>query len=129
MIEIERALTEAGLLPEVMPQNFTYRKVREVLTEIDAAEPAKLSEAIKAAARLNVRSPLALVIFIKHHLVGAHEVEVDRLSESDEQDKRFAVLVYPEGEVPISTEFLPDKVREGARLHYDPDKAEYSSAS
>jgi hypothetical protein len=129
MIEIARALREAGLLPEVMPQNFTFRKVREVLTEMDVTEREKLNEAIAASKRLGLRSPLAAVIFIKHHLAGAHEVEVDRVSESDEQDNRYAVLVYPEGEVPIRTDLLPGKVQEGTRLNYDPGKAEYSSST
>lgn len=129
MIEIQRALIEAGLLPEEMPQNFTFRKVRQVLTEIDVTERGKLNEAIAAAKHLGLRSPLATVIFIKHHLSGAHEVEVDRLSESEEQAACYAVLVYPEGEVPIKTDLLPDNLQAGTRLSYDPVKAEYKSFS
>ena len=128
MIEIERALVKAGLLPEEMPQSFTFRKVREVISEINVAETAKLSEAIAAATRLELRSPLAAVIFIKHHLSGTHEVEVDRVSENEAETERYAVLVYPEGEVPIRTGLLLGKVQEGTRLNYDPGKAEYSSS-
>jgi hypothetical protein len=129
MIETQSALVEAGLLPAEMPQNFTYRKVREVLAEIRVEDRAVLSAALAAAKRLEVRAPLAVVIFIKHHLQGAHDVEVDRVDESEEQSKSYAVLVYPEGEVAVGTEFLPDKAQAGTRVHYDPVIGEYSAVS
>ncbi len=126
MIEIQRALIEAGLLPEDLPQNFTFRRVREILAEMETVKPAKLSAAVDAATRLQISAPLAAIIFIKHHLSGAHQVEVDRVAENEEQRKRYAVLVYPEGEVTVGADFLPDKIREGTLLSYDPDKGEYS---
>ena len=55
---------------------------------------------------------------------GVHEVEVDRIDESEE-GTHFAVLVYPEGEVTIQTEYLPEGVNIGSRLHYDPANKSY----
>jgi hypothetical protein len=49
---------------------------------------------------LEVHGALTVAIFIKHHLGGAHEVEVDRV-EASEEGEVFAVLVYPEGELPL----------------------------
>jgi hypothetical protein len=113
------------LLPEVMPDNFTFNKVREILCKLVSAEQGKLLEAIEAAGRLKIRGPLAIVIFIKHHLEGSHEVEIDRLEESEE-GTRFAVLVYPEGELPIQSECLPQNTDAGIRLSYDPAEGRYS---
>ena len=122
--EAQRQMVQAGLLPEVMPNNFTFRKVREILSQLENTDPVKLSKAINAAKGLKIRGPLASVIFIKHHLDGKHEVQVDRLEEGEE-GIRFAVLVYSEGEVPIQVEFLPEGISNGSRLRYDPSEERY----
>ena len=122
--EAQKQMFEVGLLPEVMPNNFTFRKVREILSQLENIDADKLREAINAAKGLKIHGPLASVIFIKHHLDGAHEVEVDRLEESEE-GMRFAVLVYSEGELPIQVEFLPEGINVGSRLRYDPSKESY----
>lgn len=116
---------EAGLLPEVMPDNFTFNKVREILDQLENSDRAGLLEAIQVVKDLKIRSPLSAMIFIKHHLEGAHEAEVDRIDESEE-GTRFAVLVYPEGEVTILIEYLPEGINVGSRLHYDPSIKKYS---
>ncbi|MCA1593788.1 MAG: hypothetical protein LC754_14290 [Acidobacteria bacterium] len=118
-------LTGAGLLPREMPDNYTFNKVREILSTLESSGGEALRGAVTAASRLEVRGPLAATIFVKHHLAGAHEVEVDRLSESEE-GVRYAVLVYTEGELPIKTNFLPEDVREGSRLSYDPSTGRYT---
>jgi hypothetical protein len=115
---------EAGLLPEAMPDNFTFNKVREILDQLDNIDQESLREAIQIAKGLKIRSPLSAMIFVKHHLEGVHEVEVDRIDESEE-GTHFAVLVYPEGEVTIQTEYLLEGVNVGSRLHYDPSKKKY----
>jgi hypothetical protein len=115
---------EAGLLPEVMPDNFTFNKVREILIELEKTDQESLREAIQGAKGLKIRSPLSAMIFIKHHLEGAHEAEVDRIDESEE-GTHFAVLVYPEGEVTILIEYLPEGVNVGSRLNYDPSIKKY----
>jgi hypothetical protein len=120
----QRLLVEAGLLPEVMPDNFTFNKVREILVDLDDNNQECLREAIQGAKELQIRSPLSAMIFIKHHLEGAHEVEVDRIDENEE-GTHFAVLVYPEGEVTTRIEYLPEGVKIGSRLHYDPSKMKY----
>jgi hypothetical protein len=122
--EVQRLLTEVGILPEVLPENFTFRKVRELLDDLEKRKQDELVEAIKAAQRLQVRGPLAALIFIKHHLDGAHEVEVDRLEEGEE-GTRFSVLIYPEGELPVLVKFLPEGVHGGSKLHYDPSEEIY----
>lgn len=126
MLEIERRLVEEGVLPAAMPANYTFNKVRSVLSEIDGTEEARLSEAVRAAKALSLSSPLATIIFIKHHLAGAHEVEVDRVVRNEEEGKAFAVLVYTEGEVAVGTEHLPENLHEGVRLSYDPKAGNYS---
>jgi hypothetical protein len=123
-----RMLAEAGLLPREMPDNYTFRKVREILAVLDEAGPERLREAIAAARRMEVRGALAAVIFIRHHLGGAHEVEVDRLEESEEGEG-FAVLVYEEGELPLKLGRLPPEVNGGTRLRYDPVERRYQSVS
>lgn len=115
---------EAGLLPEVMPDNYTFNKVREILRGFELAGQDNLREAIEATGKLKLRGPLATLIFIKHHLEGEHEVEVDRIDEG-EDGARLAVLVYPEGEVPIPVESLPTHVDVGVRLRYAPSKCSY----
>lgn len=122
--EAQKQMIEAGLLPEVMPNNFTFRKVREILSQLENTDSGKVHEAINAAKGLKIRGPLASVIFIRHHLDGQHEVEVDRLEESEE-GIRFAVLVYSEGEVPIQVEFLPEGISNGSQLRYDPSEERY----
>lgn len=123
--EAQKQLIEAGLLPEAMPDNFTFNKVREILSQLESIDTEKMREAIAAVKRLKIRGQLAAVIFIKHRLDGQHEVEVDRLEEGEE-GSRFAVLVYPEGELPISVEHLPEGVNVGSRLRYDPVEERYS---
>jgi hypothetical protein len=76
------------------------------------------------AQRLEIRGPLAALIFIKHHLDGAHEVEVDRIAESAE-GARYAVLIYTEGELPVPLECVPRNIEAGSRLRYDPNSALY----
>lgn len=123
--QAQRLLVEAKILPEAMPLNSTFNKVREILRGLENADQDKLSEAIEAARSLKIRGPLSTLIFIKHHLEGEHEAEVDRIDESEE-GARLAVLVYPEGEVPIPVESLPTHIDTGVRLHYDLSKRSYS---
>jgi hypothetical protein len=54
-------------------------------------------------------------------------VEVDRVSEGEEGG-RFAVLVYPEGEVPVALGASGRAVGPGDRLRYDPGAARYDPA-
>jgi len=121
----QQLLAEAGVLPREMPHNFTYDKVREVLTQIEVAEPVQMREAIAGARRLEINNPLAAVIFIRHHTAGAHEAEIDRLEENEEDGTRYAVLIYPEGEVPIKVEHLPEGIGVGSRLHYEPSEGQF----
>lgn len=125
--DVERALVAAGLLPESMPSNYTSRKSREVLAALDGVDEGQLREAVAAVKLLELRGPLAVAVFIKHHLGGVHEVEIDRVEESEE-GRGFAVLVYPEGEVPVRTEHMPEGVAGGSRLRYDPSKGRYETA-
>lgn len=118
--ETHGLLAEAGVLPREMPHNFTYDKVREVLTPLGEAEPARLGEAVERARALEITGPLATVIFIRHHTGGAYEVEVDRLEDDEAGGGRYAVLIYPEGEVPVKVEHLPEGVAVGCRLQYQP---------
>ena len=122
----QQLLAEAGVLPREMPRNFTYDKVREVLTQLEDAEPLQMHEAIAGARRLEIKSPLAAVIFIRHHVAGAHEVEVDRLEENEGDGTRYAVLTYPEGEVPIKVEHLPEEVGAGSRLQYQSSEGRFT---
>lgn len=108
-----------------MPENFTFNKVREILQELEACEAADLRGAIEAAQRLKIRGPLAVVIFIKHHLAGAHDVEVDRVEEN-EAGYDYAILIYPEGEVPLRVVNFSRNISPGSQLHYDPAKGQYS---
>jgi hypothetical protein len=117
-------LTEACLLPPELPDSFTFRKVREILDGLKDAEEEKLREAIEAVERLKIRGPLAATIFVKHHLAGAHEAEIDRVDES-EDGAQLAVLVYPEGEVPVQIEQLPQGISAGHRVRYDPSAGQY----
>lgn len=117
-------LTEASLLPAELPDNFTFNKVRELLDGLNDHQDDLLREAIAAAGKLKIRGALAIVIFLKHHLAGAHEVEIDRLEEGAE-GVQFGVLVYPEGELPIPSESLPADASAGASVHYDPAQGKY----
>lgn len=121
-------LSEAGLLPRQLPRNYTFDKVREILSALDARPEDELRGAVEAARRLDIRGPLAAVLFVKHHARGAHEVEVDRVEVSEEGGEGFAVLVYPEGELPLSVGRLPRGVAAGTRLSYDPEAGRYSTA-
>jgi hypothetical protein len=112
-------LVAAGVVPEVMPENYTFNKVKEVLKKLEGSDSEELGQAIRIAKELKIRGPLATVIFVKHHLEGVHEVEVDRVDESEE-GVRLAILVYPEGEVPVQVEHLPAGINAGSRLRYDP---------
>ena len=123
-----RMLAEAGLLPREMPDNYTFRKVKEILAVLEEAEPERLGEAIAAARQMEVQGALAAVIFTKHHLGGAHEVEVDRV-EANEESEALAVLVYEEGELPLKVAHLPREVKGGMRLRYDPVEGSYQSVS
>jgi hypothetical protein len=107
-----------------MPDNFTFNQVREILAHLKETEADELRAAIEAARRLQIRGPLAVVVFIKHHLTGAHEVEIDRVDEG-EDGTRYAVLVYPEGEVPLPVGQLSQNPSVGGRLRYDPSAAQY----
>lgn len=117
-------LVASGVLPEVMPDNYTFNKVREVLNKLNDSDSEELRKAIRIAKEQKIRGALAFVIFVKHHLEGAHEVEVDRVDESEE-GVRFAVLVYPEGELPVQVEYLPEGINVGSRLRYDPSEEGY----
>lgn len=112
-------LVEAGLLPRQMPDNYTFRKVRELLAGLEGKDEDEIRKAITLVARREISGPLAMMIFIKHHLGGAHEVEIDRLEESEEGVK-YAVLIYPEGELPIRLTHLPTGAEAGSRLRYVP---------
>ena len=46
----------------------------------------------------------------------------DRLEENEETGTRYAVLIYPEGEVPVKVEHLPEEVGVGCRLQYQPSE-------
>jgi hypothetical protein len=115
----QELLVEAGLLPLQMPDNYTFRKVRELLAALEGKDEDEIRKAITLVAKQEIGGPLATVIFIKHHLGGAHEVEIDRLEES-EAGVKYAVLVYPEGELPIKLTHLPPGVDAGSRLRYVP---------
>lgn len=122
--QARRLLVEAKILPETMRESVTFNKVRVILRELDNSDEGRLREGITAAGKLGIHGPLQSVIFIKHHLEGEHEVEVDRIDESEEGG-RLAVLTYPEGEVPLSTESLPSQIDVGTRLSYDPSEGRY----
>lgn len=125
---LQRLLIDAGVLPEFMPNNFTFNKVREVIGQLKDVAQDRLLEAVRLAKVQKISGPLATVVFIKHHLDGVHEAEVDRVMES-EDGVQYAVLIYPEGELPIPVESLPDKIEEGISLHYDPIEGRYSQQS
>lgn len=125
MIDAHRSLVKAGLLPEEMPDNYTFNKVRRILSEIAEADPSELNRAIARALEFEISGPLAALIFIKHHLLGPHEVEVDRLINHEEQNVTYGVLIYPEGELSVNTKYLPDDAQEGSRLQYDPTYGAY----
>ena len=127
MTEARARLVEAGLLPPEFPRNYTFNKVLEVLSHFESASEPALDEAIAAAKRLHVRGPLAVVIFIKHHLSGPHDAEIDRLTETEE-GTAYGVLVYPEGELPVSTDYLPATLQPGSRVRYEPSEGRYTAA-
>lgn len=127
--DAERVLVEAGLLPREMPENYTSAKVREVLAGLESREEAELRAAAEAAKGLGVRGPLAVAVFVRHHLRGAHEAEVDRVAEREGTGERLAVLDYPEGEVPVALGALGLEVGAGDRLRYDPQAGRYVPVS
>jgi hypothetical protein len=122
--DAQTILTEAGLLPRAMPINHTFDRVRAILLELEDGDQDKLRAAVALAEGLKIRGPLAAVIFIKHHLDGAHEVEVDRIAESAE-GTRYAVLIYKEGELAVPLECVPRNIEAGSRLRYDPNSGLY----
>lgn len=124
----QELLVEAGLLPRQMPENYTFRKVKELLAGLEGKKEDEIRKAITLAKRQEISGPLATVIFIKHHLGGAHEVEIDRLEESEE-GVRYAVLVYPEGELPTKLMHLPQGVQGGSRLQYSQIEGQYELVS
>ena len=124
----QELLVEAGLLPRQMPENYTFRKVRELLAGLEGKNEDEIRKAIKLVARQEISGPLATMIFIKHHLGGAHEVEIDRLEESEEGVK-YGVLVYPEGELPIKLKYLPQDVQVSSRLQYSSSSSQYELTS
>lgn len=121
-------LAEAGLLPRELPKNFTFDKVREILSALDGRSAEELRAGVEAASRLGVRGPLASALFVKHHAGGRHEVEVDRVEASEEGGGAYAVLVYAEGELPLSVGQLPAGVGAGMRLTYEPEAGRYVPA-
>lgn len=125
MIDVHRRLVEAGLLPEEMPGNYTFNKVRQILSGLGETPPSELDAAISAALKLEVRGPLAALIFIKYHLQGAHEAEMDRVTEDEGGGARYGVLIYAEGELPVNVKYLPEGVGEGSRLRYEPAEGAY----
>lgn len=126
MIDAHRMLVEAGLLPEDMPNNYTFNKVRKILPELNEAAPQEFNEAIAKALKLEVLSPLVALIFIKHHLLGEHGAEIDRVEKNEETGTSYAILIYPEGELPLNLKYLRGDIREGVRVSYDPVKGEYT---
>jgi len=117
-------LAEAGLPPREMPKNYTFDKVREIPGALAGAGAEDLRAAAAAARALALRGPPGAAIFVKHHLSGAHEAEVDRVGEGEE-GASFGVLVYPEGEVVVAAEHLPAGIDAGTRLRYDPAAGRY----
>lgn len=126
MLEAQRILVEAGLLPKEMPNSVTFNKVRQILSEIEGGAPSEIKEAARLASNLQIRGPLAVVIFIKHHLQGEHGVEIDRITKAEEGEPRYGVLIYPEGELPVNIKHLPSGITEGSRIRYEASKGEYT---
>lgn len=124
----QELLIEAGLLPRQMPDNYTFRKVRQLLAGLEGKAEDEIRKAITLAVRQEISGPLATVIFIKHYLGGTHEVEIDRLEENEEGVK-YAVLVYPEGELPIKLTHLPQGIEGGRRLQYSATDSRYELVS
>jgi hypothetical protein len=124
----QELLVEAGLLPGQMPDNYTFRKVKELLAGLAGKDDEEIRQAITIAVGQEISGPLATMIFIKHHLGGVHEVEIDRLEESEEGVK-YAVLVYPEGELPLKLTHLPQGVHSGSRLQYSETDSQYQLVS
>jgi len=128
MSKAHEVFVAAGLLPQEMPVNYTFDRVREVLAGLGARGEDELRAAAESATRLGVRGPLAAAVFVLHHLSGGHEVEVDRLAVNEGTGERFGVLVYPEGEVTVGAANLPEGTGAGARLRYDPAAGSYTAA-
>ena len=128
MSKAHEVLAGAGLLPREMPGSFTSERVREVLASLEGYAEEEILAAAEAAKGLGVRGPLAAAVFVRHHLRGGHEVEVDRLAQNEESGEHFAVLVYPEGEVPVRLDALSGGVGAGSRLRYDPGARQYRPA-
>ena len=129
MSKAHEVLAGAGLLPRELPESYTYERVREVLAALEGRAETELRAAAEAAVRLGVRGPLAAAVFVRHHLGGAHEVGVDRVAEHEGTGERLAVLVYPEGEVPVALGALGLEVGAGDRLRYDPQAGRYVPTS
>jgi hypothetical protein len=127
-IKLTKMLVDAGVLPPEMPQNYTYGKVREVLGDIGDREEVRAREALSALSRLEIAGPLQSALFIKHHLAGEHETSVDRVIDDVETGEKYAVLTYPEGELPVKLKNLPRGTRGGRRLRYDPAACRFNAA-
>jgi hypothetical protein len=122
---LEKLLIEARVLRASMPNNYTYNKVREILTDLEKAEEGALKEALTPLAAYGIKSPLGAVTFLKRDLGGRHKVGVDRVTMT-EQGEELAVSDYPEGGLPIPVKNLPRGLGEGVRLRYDPASGRYT---
>ena len=125
---VKNLLIKAGILPAKMPHNYTYDQVREVVSTLSGYDEALVSGAISMLARLGISGPLQSAVFIKHHLAGEHEVSIDRLMTNEETEDQYAVLTYPEGEVPVRLDMLPDGARAGRKLRYSPTEGKFTAA-
>lgn len=102
-----------------MPKNYTFDKVREMLTGIKVADPQTLKESIEAAQWHEIKGALTAAIFVSHHLAGDHDVSVDRLITDEETGERYAVISHAEGELPIKMAKNARGVRAGSTLRYE----------
>lgn len=124
----ENLLIKAGILPEKMPHNYTYDQVREVVSSLGGYEESLVRGAVPVLSRLGISGPLQSAVFIKHHLSGEHEASIDRVITNEETGDRYAVLTYPEGEVPVKLDKLPEGARAGRKLRYSPTEGEFTAA-
>jgi hypothetical protein len=108
-----------------MPRNYTYDKVREIVESLKEHDEESVRDAVSALSHLKIAGPLQSVIFIKHHLDGDHETTVDRIISDEESGEQFAVLSYPEGELPVKLDKLPGGPQVSKRLRYNAAKRKY----
>jgi len=52
-------------------------------------------------------------------------VQVERVEENQEEGTRYAMLIYPEGEVAVKVEQLPGEISGGAQLAYQPSSRRF----